>query len=345
MALTYLRWNLVDAARRVLELAPGHPTVYAWLSFFDLKSAPDKSKDYLDKALALSPQLVFPFREEEIPLYQWAMAARPESWKPKYYLGLILWGKGRVDEALALFKRCDDADFAPFFLARASLLRAADPAAALADLEKAVKLDGASWRTWHALSDFHQKEGPVEKALATARESARRFPGDVPVQVDLVKASMAADRYEDAAAQLDKIDALPFEGAGEIHGLYVQTHVRLGLTAIRKADWAGAVAALERSKEYPEKLGSGKPYEPDTRLQDYFLSAALEKSGQKDKAHEALMAAADYTLKHPDDRGSGAYFGGLALRRLGDGLRAAEILKKAAPPARDLLDALRALGR
>jgi hypothetical protein len=345
MALAYMRWNLVDDARRLLEFAPAHPTVFALLSFFHSKSAPDKSKDYMDKAIALSPQLVFPFREEEIQLYQWVAAERPESWKPKYYLGLILWGKGRLDEALMLFKQGDAADFAPFFLARAALLRATDPVAALADLEKAVKLDGASWRTWHALADFHQKEGHLDKALATALESARIFPGDVPVQMDLVKAFMAADRYEDAAGLLEKVDALPYEGAGEIHGLYAQTHIRLGLKAARKGDWAGAVAALERSREYPEKLGSGKPYEPDTRLQDYFVSIAFEKSGQKDKAKEALKAAADYTLKHPDGGGSGAYFGGLALGRLGESQRAAEVLKKAAPPAKDILEALRALGR
>ena len=344
-ALTYLRWSLTDDARRLLELAPAHPTVYATLAFLDSKSAPDKSQEYLDKALALSPRLVFPFREEEIPLYQWAAAARPDSWKPKYYLGLILWDLGRADETLALFKQCDAADFAPFFLARAALLQAADPAAALADLEKAVKLDGASWRTWHALADFHQKAGHVDKALATARESARLFPGDVPVQVDLIKASMAADRYEDAAALLGKIDALPYEGAGEIHGLFAQTHIRLGLTAARRGDWAGAEAALERSKDYPEKLGSGKPFEPDTRLQDYFESVAFEKTGRKDKARESLKAAADYTLKHPDGGGGGAYFGGLALARLGDGPQAAEILKKAALPAKDILDTLRALGR
>jgi tetratricopeptide (TPR) repeat protein len=345
MALAYMRWHLDDDARRLLEFAPAHPTVFAMLSFFHLKSAPDKSKDYMDKALSLSPLLVFPFREEEIPLYQWVAAQRPESWKPKYYLGLILWGKGRVDEALALFKQCDAADFAPLFLARAVLLRAADSVMALADLEKAVKLDGASWRTWHALAEFHQTQGHFDKTLATAQESARLFPGDVPVQVDLIKALMASNRYEDAAALLDKIEALPYEGAGEIHALYVQTHIQLGLKAARKGDWAGAVAALDRSKEYPEKLGSGKPYEPDTRLQDYFESIAFEKTGRKDKAKEALKAAADYTLKHPDGRGTGAYFGGLALGRLGDNQKAAEVLKKAAPPPKDVLDMLRALSR
>jgi Tfp pilus assembly protein PilF len=345
MAHSYLRRGLEDDARAVLERAPAHPTVYALLAFLNRQTAPDKSRDYLDKALALSPRLVFPFREEEIPLYQWAAAERPGDWKPKYYLGLIFWGKGRTDEALALFNQCDGADFAPFFLARAALVQAADPARALADYEKAVALEAASWRTWHALADFHLRQGRPEKSLATAQTAADRFPGETPIQVDLIKAELAAGKDAEAAAALDKIDALPFEGASEIHSLYAQAHIRLGLKAARTGDWAGAVAALERSKEYPEKLGSGKPFEPDTRLQDYFEYLAFKNAGQAGKAKDALASVADYTLKHSDGREAGAYFGGLALERLGQGPKAADVLKNAPRPAKDIMDALTALNR
>jgi tetratricopeptide (TPR) repeat protein len=345
MALSYMRWNLDDDARALLELAPAHPTVYSMLAFFNRRSAPDKSKDYLTKALALSPQLVFPFREEEILLYQWVAAERPGDWKPKYYLGLILWGQGRADEALELFKQCDAADFAPFFQARAALVRVADPVRALADFEKAVKLDGATWRTWHALAEFQLQQGHADKSLATALVAAGRFANDTPVQVDLIKAYLAAGKDEEAAAIFDKIDALPYEGASEIHSLYAQAHVRLGLKAARNGDWAGAVAALERSKEYPEKLGSGKPFEPDTRLQDYFEYLAFKNAGQAGKAKDALASVADYTLKHPDGRSVGAYFGGLALGRLGQGAKAADVLKNAPRPAKDVMDALSALNR
>ena len=345
IALSYVRRGLDADARAVLEQAPAHPTVLLMLARMAAASAPDKSRSYLDKALALSPQLVFPFREEEIPLYRWAASERPGDWKPKYYLGLILWGKGRIDETLSLFKECDAADFAPLFLARAALLREAQLAQALADCRKAVALDGASWRTWHALADLLLKQGQADKALATAREAAAKLPASMPLQVGLIKALMACHQYAEAAAKLDAIETLPFEGASEIHSLFAETHIHLGLAAARKGDGAEAVKALERSKEYPEKLGSGRPYEPDNRLQDYFEYLAFRAGGQADKAKAALKAVADFTLAHADDRGAGAYFGGLALQRLGDGAKAAAILKTAAPPAADILDALAALNR
>ncbi len=341
MAITYMRWGCDNDAVMLLKNGPEYPTVYYMLSRLLLKESPDESKAYLDKASALLPRLVFPFREEEIPLFEWVMAARPQDWKPKYYLGLILWAKGRMDETMALFNQCDDADFAPFFLARGYLYRSSDPAEAFADYERAVRIEEKTWRNWHTLIDFSAKQGKHDKALAAAQKAAELFPKEVPIRADLVKSFMNMNNYEDAAAVLDTIEALPFEGAGEIQALFAQTHIQLGLKSIRSRNWAGAVRSLEKSKEYPEKLGTGKPFEPDFRLQDYIEYLCFQKMGQKDNAERALAAVADFTLKHMNSRGPGAYFGGLALRRLGESRKAAEIFKKAAPPAKDILAVIR----
>jgi len=341
MAITYMRLGCDDDALALLKNAPEHPTVAYMLAFLLLNRAPDASKAYLEKASALSPLLVFPFREEEIPLYEWAMAARPQDWKPKYYLGLILWGKGRVEETMDLFKQCDAADFAPFFLARGYLYRSSDPAKAFADYERAVTIDEKTWRNWQTLIDFSAQQGKHEKALEAAQKAAGLFPKEVPIQVNLVKSFMNVNQYEEAAAVLDTIEALPFEGASEIHGLFAEAHVQLGLARIQSRNWAAAVEQLERSKDYPEKLGTGKPFDPDGRLQDYLEGLCYQKLGQKDKAERAFKAAADYTLKHLDGRGPGAYFGGHALERLGERQKAAEVLKKAALPSKDILEAIK----
>ncbi len=152
---------------------------------------------------------------------------------------------------------------------------------------------------------------------------------------------MTTDRYDEAAAVLDTVEALPFEGASEIHSLFARTHLELGLKAMRKADWAGAVREIERSKEYPEKLGTGKPFEPDDRLADYLTALAYGRLGERDKEQKAVQAVADYTLAHPGSRGSGAYAGALALRRLGRAAEAAQALKIATPPSREILDFLK----
>ena len=341
MALTYMRWNCDDDAVAVLRHAPEYPTILYMLALLLRNGSPEESRTFLEKASTLSPRLVFPIREGEIPLYDWAITAAPGDWKPKYYLGLIYWGKGRIDEARALFAQSDGADFAPFFLTRAMLERSADPARAEADYVRAIRLDEKSWRSRHLLIDFQTSLKQYDKALVTARTAAERFPAETPLQVDLVKALMNTGRFAEAAAILETIEALPFEGASEIHSLFARTHIQLGVEKMRRMDWAGAAAELERSKEYPEKLGSGKPFDPDVRLHDYLLGLVYGKLGEKEKAEAAFRSVVDFTLKFPESRGTGAHFGALALRRAGRAAQAAEIMKAASPPAKDILDLIR----
>jgi tetratricopeptide (TPR) repeat protein len=344
-ALAYLRWGLDDDAAGLLSLAPDHPTAYALRAFLKRTSSPEESRALLDKAMVLSPALVFPFREEEIPLYEWAASQRPADWKPRYYLGLILWSKGRVKEARDLWAACQGVDFAPFFLSRAMLIRPVAPAAAQADYETAVRIDEKTWRNWHALIGFLSQSEKPREALTAARQAAGLFPDEVPIQIDLVRSLMAVGQYGDAAAVLDKVEALPFEGASEIHALFTRTHLQIGLAAIAKKDWPGAVRALERSKEYPETLGTGKPYDADFRIQDYLLGLIHARLGDKAAAAASLQSVVEYTSRFPAARGAGLWFGGQALRRAGRAAQAAEILKAATAPAKDLAAALGTLGQ
>jgi tetratricopeptide (TPR) repeat protein len=223
------------------------------------------------------------------------------------------------------------------------LYRAADLARAAADYEKAVRVDEKTWRNWHALVEFRMAGKQFDKALTAARRAAGLFPAEVPIKVDLVKALMANRLYAEAAPVLDTIEALPFEGASEIQGLFAQTQVQLGLEAVKKGDWAGAAKYFEHSKEYPEKLGTGKPFDPDERASDYFLGLVYARLGQKDKSAAAFKAVVDYTLKFPAAKGPGAWFGAQALSRAGQAAKAAETLKDAMSPAPEFLEALRKL--
>ncbi|NTV80653.1 MAG: DUF5107 domain-containing protein, partial [Candidatus Aminicenantes bacterium] len=86
MAAFYDRLGLTGDAVEALNAAPAHATVDYWLAYLQRDSSPAASAAALDKASAASPFLVFPFREEEIAVFSWAVAARPSDWKPKYYL-------------------------------------------------------------------------------------------------------------------------------------------------------------------------------------------------------------------------------------------------------------------
>jgi len=341
MALYYIRIGADEDAVAVLKNSPEYATVDYWMALLLKDQSPGESRAHLAKATGRSPAFVFPFREEEIPLFKWAMAEQPEDWKPKYYLGLIYWAKGRLEETQALFEQCEAADFAPFFLTRGSYFRDLSPEKAAADFGKAIQMDEKNWRSWHTLIDFELKRGKRNQALKDAKQAAELFPENSPVRIDLVKALMSTGAYEEAAADLDKAAALPYEGASEIHGLYVENHIQLGLRSMRKGNWPQAIQDLERSKDYPERLGTGRPFDPDFRKQDYLESVCYEKLGQRDRAREVLKAVYDFTLKNLDGRGPNAYYGGLALQRFGDKENARKVLERAAVPSREILDLIR----
>ncbi len=345
MAMFYVRTGSQEEAVALLRNAPAQPEVLAWLAYLLKVKSPEESSVQLGRAFDASPLLVFPFREESIPVFEWAAAARPADWKPKYYLGLILWAKGRIDEARDLFAICDGADFAPFYLARGALARESAPDQALVDFRKAVEVDGGNWRVWHNLVTFLQSLGRNEEAVSVSARAAGLFPGEVPVLVDHIKSLLAVRRAGQAAAVLDGIKALPYEGASEIHALYVRTHIVLALEGMERRDWPAAVGELGKSRLYPENLGTGAPFEPDVRLQDFLEAACQEKMGRVTRVVELRGAIRDYTLKNWRDRGPGAYIGALVLERLGDTARSRELLRTAQQPEAEILDAVRKYGQ
>ncbi len=347
MASFYARLGLDADAATALKAAPEQATVFYTLAYLLRDSSPAESATLLERASTASPHLVFPFREEEIAVFSWAIAARPADWRPKYYLALILWGKGRLEEAKDLFEMAEGAEYAPFYLARGAFFERTDAARAAADLGKAIELDAASWRARHSQTAFLLRQGRRDEALAAARKAAADFPAEVPLQIDLAETLLAAGDPHEAATVLDAVAALPYEGASDIYGLYVRAHVAIGLEAMKKAAWVDAVRALELSKLYPEKLGTGAPFHPDTRMQDYLVALCYDRLGEKDKAAALRGAIRDYTLTYWDEAQPHGYFGALVLEKLGrreDRLKSRELYSRSTKPSAEVLAIINKIG-
>ena len=55
---------------------------------------------------------------------------------------------------------------------------------------------------------------------------------------------------------------------------------------------------IEKSKEWPENLGVGKPYQFDTRMQDYLLIYCLKKLDRAGETAVLQNSIIDYTNRH-----------------------------------------------
>jgi tetratricopeptide (TPR) repeat protein len=345
LALYYINLGMTEQAKQLFEFVPDYPTSCTWLAYLLREEDPEKSQKYLNRARELSPWLVFPYREESIPVFRWAALANPQDWKAKYFLALILWSKGRVTESRSYFDSCGNlSDFAPFYLARGHFYKSIDLQQAQINFEHAVNIDSKSWKTWHTVIGFYNEQMMPEKAMEIALGATRLFPEEDYLQVDLVRAFIGNERNEEAASILEGLEILPSEGATGVHRLFVQCHVNLGLENIQEKNYEQAIQHLEKAKTYPENLGSGKPYESDQRMQDYLIAYSYDKMGEKEKAEEIKQAIFDYTLEHLDAQGENQYFGGMALIDLGERRQGRELQRKNRL-AEDFLEKIRSIIR
>jgi tetratricopeptide (TPR) repeat protein len=281
IAAGYRNLGMEDEAIKVLEAAPDQAEVRYWQAYLLRNRSREQSQAHLHKATALSPYLVFPFRQEAIPVFEWAEQTLPDDWKPKYYLGLVKWGLNREDEARAHMAAAGSRpDYGAFYASRAHLFQSADPARAQADYERSIAVDARDWRNHNRLTAWYLSRGMNQRALETASAAFKQFPAQDLVRISLARAYMNNGRFQDCYATLERASILPFEGQRDVHRLYSGCQVGLALEAIRQGNFTVAEQRLEGSKEYPERLGTGKPSDPDYRLQDYLLMLVYQKSGR-----------------------------------------------------------------
>ncbi len=300
IAAYYASLGLKADALRLLESAPDQATVRYWQAYLLKEKDSGRSLEVLKKAAALSPYLVFPFREELLPVYQWAAQALPSDWKAKYYQGLVYWGLRRTDDALRLFNEFgEQPDYAPAYICRAWLEKDADSKKALADFEKALAVDPKDWRNWNHLAGYSGELGMHDKALKLAVDAAKRFPDEDLIKILLARSYLNNGFHKECYGVLENATILPFEGQRDVHDLYVQCQICLAMEAIKKGQYDEAVKRLEGSKEYPVRLGTGKPQDPDFRIQDYLMSWVFDKSGSPAKAEEAKKRLAGYSSRNP----------------------------------------------
>jgi len=299
LALYYHRVNQPEECLHLLRKIDRYPTAAYWLAYLLRNRDKVESRSYLTVAKSLLPYLVFPFREESIPVFTWAIQQAPADWKAKYYLALLFWSKGRVGEAEKLLTACGTAsDFPPFYIVRGTFLKNKDQTAARDDFLKAVELGKKKWRTWHHLIRFYLDIESFPEALKAAEQASGLFPDIMSIQADLVESLLLNGQFQRAVEILDKTTFLPSEGATKIHRLFVLSHLQLGLQKVKDGNFRQAIRHFQRAKTYPEHLGTGQPYDPDWRLQDLLLGLCYLKIGEQKIAHRHFSYVREYTLKH-----------------------------------------------
>lgn len=267
----------------------------------------------LEKANAQSPEAVFPFRSTSLKALEWAKTVRPD-WKISYYEGLIYWANQDKAKALALFEGCSGANYAPFYLSRASLK---EGESRLTDLLKAEQVD-ESWRTGFALINYYISNNQWQQAVETGKKYIKKYPSNYYIGLKYAKALCETGQYQPCISLLSKIQVLPNEGSYAGRAVYREANLYRAMEQLRSKNYKQVMKSVGASKEWPENLGVGKPYDNmiDSRLEDYLEAKAVAGQGDGQKASALLSAVAGYQTSH-SYFDSGNLLSALALRELG----------------------------
>lgn len=314
LAEWYESVGCTEEALSLLSCAGNYPiALYKQAYLLHQAGNDDESRGMLQRAGALSPAMVFPFRPSSLKALEWAKTVQPD-WKIDYYEALIRWANQDKAKALELLENCGEADYAPFYLSRASLK---EGESRLADLLKAEQIE-MSWRTGFALINHYVANNQWQKAVETGKKYTKKYPSNYYIGLKYAKALCETGQYQPCISLLSRIQVLPNEGSYAGRAVYREANLYRAMEQLSHKNYKQVVKSVETSKEWPENLGVGKPYDNmiDNRLEDYLEAKAAAGQGDSRKTSALLAAVADYTISRSHFE-SGNLLSALALRESG----------------------------
>ena len=256
-------------------------------------------------------------------MFTWAAPHGP-AWQLNYFLALIRWHLSELSEARRLLAACgDEPRFAPFYAARAEL--AEDDT--VRDLQRAAELDTAQWRYGVMLARHHLKHDDPAAALAVASDSARASPqrlaGVVARQIP------APDRPTPGGGRAPVLPPCSAAGAPEARALFHEAYLLWPLNACSRT-FDDALRLVPTARQWPENLGSGKPYpaDVDEQLEDWFTAQCQFASKAPDaaarQALDRILAIPARTIRQE----TGDLIRALALKQSGRATEAEQLLEQ-----------------
>ncbi|NQV72619.1 DUF5107 domain-containing protein [bacterium] len=306
-----------------------NPLIPLWLGYLN------QDPQLILVAESLGRGLANPYRVETLPVLDWAIS-QSTAWQWKYLKGLNLWALDRTEEALVLWKSLkNQPDHAAFYVARSFLSAQVESGPALPDLEQAVSQGDANRLTHLYLIRQYQTEGEWERATEQSEHALSLYPGDFNLELQLAKSLLFLGQSEDAVQLLENTNVLPSENARESHLLFAAAHLQRSIELLAEGQFEEAKQHIDRSLEWPEHLGQGKPYAPDERLATYLRFRAFSAMGETETASSTARNLLEMQDFFGDSNSAENLLTQDVLKRLGQPNRTSEMGVDAQNPLLD----------
>jgi tetratricopeptide (TPR) repeat protein len=286
----------------------------------------DSAAAYRQAAITDS-DYVFPSRLEEMLLLEEAMRMNPEDAHAPFYLGNLLYDRRRHDEAITLWERAAVLD--PEFPTTWRNLGFAyynihnDEREARNAFERARTLSPADARIVYEQDQLLKRTGELPELRLAALEGILHLVATRDdLTVELATLYNQTGRPENALELLLARKFQPWEGGeGLVLAQYLRAHLLLGQAALAEERAATAIEHFNAALNPPQSLSEAKHLLVNYSLMDYWLGAAYDALGERDKAVAHWTRAATWEGNFQQMQihtiSDTTFWSAMALQRLG----------------------------
>jgi tetratricopeptide (TPR) repeat protein len=290
--------NLLDEAIKIGEPYASSPLIYYYNGYFNLKNGKDsKAKEYFERASLQSPHYCFPFRQEEIDILNIALVVNPSDVKGMFYLGNLYYYFGWEENAISLWEKTTEKD-STFSNAWRNLgfgyNRVGERDKAIVAYENAVKINKQDPRYFLELDQLYERAGkPTKQRLDILEKNLKTVMKHDDTVLRLLTLYNETDAFDKAIKILDTRHFHVWEGGGQVHNIYVDSHLRKGMKLLNDKKYQTAIKEFELADLYPDNLEVGRPVNGGHSSKGfYYMGEAYKKMGDIEKAKECYNVAA-----------------------------------------------------
>lgn len=254
-------------------------------------------RPHLKQAAGINKDFVFPSRPETIEVLRYAVSQNPDDAHAHLYLGNLYAHLGRVEEAVARWRKAAELDSSLSVALRNLGLYAWAVEEDLSKAEqlyrKAIAARPKDQTLYRDLADVLLAAGKRPEAIkvmeTTPFETLRRAD----IIIMLAQAYLDEKMYDEA---IDLLESTPYfvnwEGQSITWDIFHKAHVARGRQRCDDGKFAAALEDFEASLTYPDNIGVGRSNRQQEAAAQYWRGKALQALGRGDEARAAWKLGA-----------------------------------------------------
>lgn len=328
--------RLLDKALQIGEPYTSSPLVYYYNGYFNyLSGKKELALTQWKKASSLSSDWCFPFRVEEIGLLSTVCSESPEDARAPYYLGNLYYFLGQKEKGMACWEQAvaKDGQFAQAYRNLGfGYNRQNELNKAIAGYEKAIAFNNQDPRIFQELDILYEKsKKPAAERLAVLEKNSSTILKHDEAVMRLLTLYNETGAYDKAIDLMATRHFHVWEGGGEIHDIYVDSHLLKGMDLLKSGKNKEAIKEFETADLYPENLEVGRPETGGHSAKGYYyMGKAYQALGNKKKAKECFDIAANNQVRRRRMQlaSENTLFNALAMNEIGKSAESKELMQK-----------------